>query len=132
MRRKFLTELWLFYIEGALTCSIGVCAIFILPDFPASTRWLTEEERQLALRRMKEDLGVDDEDEAGTGGKAHGLYLAVTEWKAWLFAFVVAAQVIALSFNAYFPTLSATLGHNPTVTLPLVAPPFTFALIVAR
>lgn len=55
--------------------------MFILPDFPDSTRWLTEEERRLALRRMKEDVGVGDQGETETGGRAYGLYLAVTDWK---------------------------------------------------
>lgn len=80
---------------------------------------------------MKEDVGVGDESETETEGRAHGLHLAVTDWKVWLFAFALAAQVVALSFNAYFPTLTATLGYNPTVTLLLVAPPFVFAMIVA-
>lgn len=114
-----------------MTSFVAVCAMFILPDFPASTRWLTQEERQLALRRMQEDVGVGDEGETETGERAHGLYLAVTDWKVWLFALALTAQVVALSFNAYFPTLSATLGYSPTVTLLLVAPPFIFAGFVA-
>ncbi|KAH0839991.1 MFS general substrate transporter [Lanmaoa asiatica] len=122
---------WLFYIEGALTCFVAFCALFILPDFPASTRWLTEEERRLALRRMKEDVGIGDQNETERGGRAHGLYLAVADWRVWLFALAMTAQVVALSFNAYFPTLSATLGYNPTVTLLLVAPPFIFTVVVA-
>lgn len=80
---------------------------------------------------MKEDVGVGDQGETETGGRGHGLYLAVTDWKVWLFALAMTAQVTALSFNAYFPTLSATLSYNPTVTLLLVAPPFVFTVIVA-
>ena len=40
-------------------------------------------------------------------------------------------MVVSLSFNAYFPTLTATLGYNRTVTLLLCAPPWAFATIVA-
>ncbi|KAG0696836.1 MFS general substrate transporter [Suillus ampliporus] len=122
---------WLFYIEGALTVFVALCAVFILPDFPTTTKWLSDDERRLALRRMEEDTGIGDQTETEQGGRTHGLYLAVTDWKVWWFAFVAATQVAALSFNAYFPTLSATLGYNPTVTLLLVAPPFVFAVIVA-
>jgi len=121
---------WLFYIEGALTVFVAICAIFILPDFPTTTTWLSDDERRLALRRMQEDAGVGDQEETETGGRAHGLYLAVTDWKVWWFAMAVNAIVVSLSFNAYFPTLSATLGYNPTVSLLLVAPPFIFAVIV--
>jgi hypothetical protein len=33
---------------------------FILPNFPRTTGWLTEEERQLAIWRLEEDVGEDD------------------------------------------------------------------------
>ncbi|KAL0950044.1 hypothetical protein HGRIS_010052 [Hohenbuehelia grisea] len=122
---------WLFYIEGALTIFVAVCAIFILPDFPATTKWLSPLERRLALRRMEEDVGVGDQDETEEGGHASGLWLAISDWKVWWLALALTSQVVALSFNAYFPTLSATMGFNPTVTLLLCAPPFVFAAIVA-
>jgi len=120
---------WLFYIEGALTVFIAIIAMFVLPDFPATTSWLTPQERALAIRRMEEDAGVGDE--AQTEGTHSGLYLAVTDWKVWWLSFALTAQVVALSFNAYFPTLSATMGFNPTVTLLLCAPPFVFTALFA-
>ena len=50
---------WLFYIEGALTMFVAIIAIFILPDFPATSRtWLSPEEVRLAEKRMEEDVGV--------------------------------------------------------------------------
>ncbi|KAF7313294.1 FCP1-like proteiny domain-containing protein [Mycena chlorophos] len=121
---------WLFYIEGALTIFIAVVAIFVLPDFPTTSKWLSPEERELALLRMQEDVGVGDQGETETGGPLHGLMLAITDWKVWWLAFALTAQVIALSFNAFFPTLTATLGYNPTVTLLLCAPPFAFSALV--
>lgn len=122
---------WLFYIEGALTILVAFCAIFILPDFPTTTRWLSDEERRLALRRMQEDAGVGDEGETESGGHLHGLWLAVKDWKVWWMAVAMTSEVTALSFNAYFPTLSATMGFDPTVTLLLCAPPFVFTAIMA-
>ncbi|PPR06575.1 hypothetical protein CVT24_001756 [Panaeolus cyanescens] len=128
---------WLFYIEGALTIAVAVIAIFILPDFPSTTRWISDEERRLAMRRMEEDAGVGDEVQADADGQQskqgpfHGLYLAVTDIWVWWFALMLTSQTVALSFNAYFPTLSATMGFNRTVTLLLCAPPFIFAAICA-
>ncbi|TFK55474.1 MFS general substrate transporter, partial [Heliocybe sulcata] len=117
---------WLFYIEGSLTVFVAICAIFILPDFPATTRWLSEPERRLAMRRLEEDVGVGDQAETEVG-QMRGLVMALTDWKVWWLAMAMLAQVIALSFNAYFPTLTATLGFDTTVTLLLCAPPFVFA-----
>ncbi|KAH9900037.1 MFS general substrate transporter [Cubamyces lactineus] len=124
---------WLFYIEGALTVFVALCAMFVLPDFPATTRrwWLSDDERRLAMRRMEEDAGVGDEAETEVGGQTAGLWLAVKDWKVWWMAFAMTSQVVALSFNAYFPTLSATMGFDPTVSLLLCAPPFVFTAIMA-
>ncbi|KAI0050192.1 MFS general substrate transporter [Auriscalpium vulgare] len=123
---------WLFYIEGALTMFVAACAIFVLPDFPTTTRWLTPEERALAMRRMATDYaGIGDQQETETGRPLHGLRLAVTDWKVWWLALAMTSEVTALSFNAYFPTLSQTLGYDRTVTLVLCAPPFIWAAIEA-
>ncbi|EGO19879.1 hypothetical protein SERLADRAFT_453200 [Serpula lacrymans var. lacrymans S7.9] len=105
---------WLFYIEGSLTVFVAICAIFILPDFPRNTSWLTPQERRLAIKRMEEDLVNSDPE--GEASQANGLKLALTDWKVWWFAFALCLQIVAVSFNMFFPTLSATMGFNPTVT----------------
>ncbi|KAM3498319.1 hypothetical protein MY10362_008354 [Beauveria mimosiformis] len=43
------------YVEGCMTIGFAVIAIFILPDFPATTSWLTPEEREYAIRRLAAD-----------------------------------------------------------------------------
>lgn len=40
---------WLFIIEGVATIAIAFGCFFILPNFPRTTKWLTEEERTLAV-----------------------------------------------------------------------------------
>ncbi|KAJ4482724.1 sugar transporter [Lentinula lateritia] len=122
---------WLFYIEGSLTVFVAICAMFILPDFPTTTKWLTPSERTLAVQRMKEDAGVGDQGETEVGGQSSGLVQALSDWRVWWMSLAMTAQVVSLSFNAYFPTLSATLGFNDTVTLLLCAPPFAFASLAA-
>ncbi|PFH46169.1 hypothetical protein AMATHDRAFT_77797 [Amanita thiersii Skay4041] len=120
---------WLFYVEGALTVFIAMLAIFILPDFPATDRYLTPQERALAMKRMEEDVGIGDE--AETEGQGNGLWLAITDWKVWWLSLTLTSEVVALSFNAYFPTLTSTLGYNRTISLLLVAPPFVFTAIMS-
>lgn len=121
---------WLFYIEGALTVAIAIAAFFILPDFPATTSFLSADERRLAELRMQEDAGVGDEEDKH-GSFSRGFFMAMKDWKVWWMALALTAQVVGLSFNAYFPTLTATLGYSRTVTLLLCAPPWGFAAIVA-
>ncbi|KLO18029.1 MFS general substrate transporter [Schizopora paradoxa] len=116
---------WLFYIEGSLTIAVAIAAIFILPDFPTTTRWLSPIERSLAIRRMEEDgnIGAKPSHKSNTHW-AHGLWLAVIDWKVWWLTLALTSEVTALSFNAFFPTLTATLGFDTTISLVLVAPPF--------
>ncbi|KAK0206439.1 sugar transporter [Desarmillaria ectypa] len=120
---------WLFYIEGSLTVFVAFLAIFILPDFPATTKWLSPLERQLAIQRMEEDVGVGDQNETEDGSPLGGLWLALTDWKIWWMSLALTAQVVGLSFN--HALYSATMGYNRTVTLLLCAPPFIFTTILS-
>lgn len=72
----------------------AVVAIFVLPDFPSTTRFLSPIERRLAEVRMAEDVGETDEEE---GGALRGFILAVTDWKVWWLSFALTAQVIGLA-----------------------------------
>ncbi|KAG1848388.1 major facilitator superfamily domain-containing protein [Suillus tomentosus] len=121
---------WLFYIEGGITISVAICAMFILPDFPYNTRWFTSEERELAISRLAED-GHDNADRLGKQTTMQGLRDAVSDWKVWFFAFATMFQILGQSFTGYFPTLCATLGYDATVTLLLCAPPWVFGGMIA-
>ncbi|KAG9083218.1 hypothetical protein FRC07_013978, partial [Ceratobasidium sp. 392] len=88
---------WLFYIEGALTMGVAVAAIFILPDFPGTTRWLSPEERRLA-----EDVGGEVDKDTAEEGHFYGFFLAMKDWKVWWFAMTLTGITVGLSFNAFF------------------------------
>ncbi|KIK39077.1 hypothetical protein CY34DRAFT_352225 [Suillus luteus UH-Slu-Lm8-n1] len=120
---------WLFYVEGSITMFVAICAMFILPDFPHNTRWLSPEERALAVSRLAED--GDSRVELWNKTSMQGLRDAVSDWKVWWFTAAYTVQLLSQSFAAYFPTLSATMGYNTTVTLLLCAPPWVFSTIAA-
>lgn len=56
---------------------VAFSAFFILPDFPRTTTWLTEEEKQLAAWRLDEDIGEDDWVSSKQQTFFHGAKLAV-------------------------------------------------------
>ncbi|KAG2338781.1 MFS general substrate transporter [Suillus weaverae] len=118
---------WLFFIEGGITMFVAICAMFILPDFPHNTRWLTPEERALAISRLAKDGHgrVDVKERTST----QGLWDALSDWKVWGFVAAYIAQLLGQSFFAYFPTLSATMGYNTTISLLLCAPPWVLSTI---
>lgn len=125
---------WLFYVEGTLTILVAILAMFILPDFPATSgSWLTPLEIRLAERRMRENVGnmgsnKDDED---SNDQMKGLILALSDWKVWWLALIEATTITSVSFGVFFPTLSATMGYSRAVTLLLCAPPWLVATVVA-
>ncbi|KAF8075812.1 MFS general substrate transporter [Lyophyllum atratum] len=121
---------WLFFIEGAITIAVAIIAMFILPDFPeTSSGWLTPAEQALAIRRMQEDAALMPQHE--NIGERGGLVMALKDWKVWWLAAIYAVILLSVSFDVYFPTLTATLGYNRTISLVLCAPPSIAVTIVA-
>ncbi|KAG1823660.1 major facilitator superfamily domain-containing protein [Suillus subaureus] len=123
---------WLFFVEGYLTVFVGICGMFILPDFPSSpARWLTSAELSLARKRMEEDLRGYGPAEPNSSGGFSDLLSIITDWSAWLIATASACCCASLSFNQFFPTLVATMGYSPTISLLLCAPPCFVSIITA-
>jgi MFS family permease len=146
---------WLYWIEGAATMVIAISAIFILPDLPHNSRGFTEEERAVAVLRMTEDVGegtflipflalrwlrqywetmliiyTADEDSSEQSPWA-GLVMAVKDLKIYVMMLTFTAYVVGLSFNAFFPSLTKTLGFGYVTTLLMSAPPWAFACVIS-
>ncbi|UKZ93312.1 uncharacterized protein TrAFT101_008232 [Trichoderma asperellum] len=121
---------WLFFIEGAATMAIAISAALILPDLPTNARGFTEEEKQVAQLRMLEDVGEADTDSSGQG-VFDGLIMCGKDIKVYLMMLTLTAYVVGLSFNAFFPTLTGTLGFAYVPTLLMSSPPWVFACLVS-
>ncbi|KAL0574877.1 hypothetical protein V5O48_007089 [Marasmius crinis-equi] len=138
---------WLFFIEGAITMFIGFCAMWLLPDYPNNTRWISASDRRLAQARLADDAGEADQDNASdsqviphprivplslsvSNSPLYGLKLALADPKVLIFAIMTTAQLLGLSFINFFPTLTQTLGFSTTITLVLAAPPWLVATVV--
>ncbi|KAH6723812.1 major facilitator superfamily domain-containing protein [Leptodontidium sp. MPI-SDFR-AT-0119] len=114
---------WLFIIEGVVTFGVAFLTLFLLPDYPNNTRWLTVEERELAHGRILRDT-VGREDSKGVRA---GLMEALKDPKLYLFALMQNMHLNATSFNQFFPSVVKALGYTPVVTLVLTSPPTLFA-----
>ncbi|KAF5969175.1 hypothetical protein FBULB1_10368 [Fusarium bulbicola] len=114
---------WLFILQGAVTFVIAVIGYFVLPDFPLTTRWLTEEERQLAHNRMELDT-VGNKGETST---FKGLKQAASDPMVWIFCAMAHLHLAANGFKNFFPSVVKTLGFNTTITLVLTCPPYLIA-----
>ncbi|KAH7259891.1 hypothetical protein FSOLCH5_009740 [Fusarium solani] len=114
---------WLFILQGAVTFVIAVVGYFVLPDFPQTTWWLTQEERDLAYNRMELDT-VGNKGETST---LEGLRQAAKDPMVWVFCFMAHLHLAANGFKNFFPTVVKTLGFNTTITLVLTCPPYLIA-----
>lgn len=120
---------WVFILEGIITVVIAVAAFFVLPNFPRTTSWLTEEERQLAVYRLQEDVGEDDWVSPESQSFFGGLKLALMDVKTWILTILLLSIVSSASVTNFFPTVVKTLGYSNVTTLLLTAPPYVLAVI---
>ncbi|KAL4934560.1 putative MFS transporter [Aspergillus undulatus] len=109
---------------GAVTIFIAICAIFILPNFPRTTGWLSEEEKQLAAWRLEEDIGEDDWVDSEQQSFLHGDMLAFSDIKTWILVLLILCIVSSASVTNFFPTVVETLNYGNIETLLLTAPPY--------
>ncbi|KAE8147460.1 MFS general substrate transporter [Aspergillus avenaceus] len=122
---------WLFIIEGAITIAVAFSSIFILPNFPRTTSWLSEEEKELAAWRLEEDIGEDDWVDSKQQSFRYGAKLAFTDIKTYLLIFLILGIVSSASVTNFFPTVVETLHYGKIKTLCLTAPPYCAAVFSA-
>jgi MFS family permease len=101
---------WLFILQGAVTFVIAVVGYFILPDFPLTTRWLTEEERQLAYNRMELDT-VANQGETST---MQGLKQAASDPMVWIFCAMAHLHLAANGFKNFVSYTNSVTGKPLT------------------
>ena len=121
---------WLYIIEGAITCTLGLAVTVVLPDFPETWKLLSPEMRSVAARRLAVDSAEADIDDSGGMGQLRGLKLAMMDIKTYVLAIAYHSITGASGFQNYFPTLTETLGkskgYSKEISLVLVAPPYIF------
>ncbi|EXF74663.1 TNA1 is necessary for nicotinic acid import into the cell [Colletotrichum fioriniae PJ7] len=129
--RGLLAWRWLFIIEGSLTVAIALGAFFVLPDFPANTKWLTDQERQLAMWRMEVDAaGEEDWTSSSSQPIFDGFKMILVDPINWILVVLVYGAASSISINSFFPTVVASLGKDRITTLLLTSPPYLLACIV--
>ncbi|KAI0099493.1 MFS general substrate transporter [Daldinia grandis] len=120
---------WLFIIEGVITVGIAFAAFWILPNFPRTTSWLSEEEKALAVWRLEEDIGEDDWIDSEHQSLWTGASLAFADLKTWVLLVLLFGIVASGSVTNFFPAVVKTLGYSNVITLLLTCPPYVLTVI---
>ena len=74
---------WIFILEGLATVLVGIASFWMVFDFPDEAHFLSDEDRQRVIRRLKEDQQSSAEFEAF---RTDYFYASVKDWKTWLYA----------------------------------------------
>ncbi|KAF4953341.1 hypothetical protein FGADI_6107 [Fusarium gaditjirri] len=112
-------------IEGCATYPAALVTYFVVPDYPATTAWLSDEERRIAVLRMAED--ASKEDDRADVSAWEGAKMAFTDPALYMIWIMQLGLNTAAAFTNFFPTIVKTLGYSSTITLLLSAPPYVFA-----
>ncbi|KAM0224754.1 hypothetical protein ACHAQD_001548 [Fusarium lateritium] len=121
---------WLFIIEGVAAIGFSFVAAFALPNYPHTTKWLSEEERAFAAWRLAQD--ISEVDAYGESTVWDGVKMAVRDYRLYLFVLLQHVSLVSQTFQYFFPTIVGTLGYGKITTLWLTAPAWfaTFLLSV--
>lgn len=100
---------------------MALMAMFFLPNYPATTRWLSAEEKHFAAWRLLADVNEEDE-RHGRWSTLDGLRLALQDGRLYLFVLLQHVSLLSQTFQYFFPAIVGTLGYGAIDTLWLTAP----------
>ncbi|KAF7588141.1 hypothetical protein BBP40_006141 [Aspergillus hancockii] len=128
---------WLFIIEGAATVGFALIAMYILPDFPATTKRLSDRERYIALARLQLDDVTAMTEDGERLSPWQAILGSVKDWRTWMFVIGYMVIVGASTLSYFYPTLVEGLfGDASTMrinflTIPIYAVAFVCTGITA-
>lgn len=123
---------WLFIIEGVGSSFLGCFTWMFMPDWPATTKFLTEEERVLAAQRLAYDgLGNTTGGEKTSEWKA--VKLCFTDWRVYCLILLYMLSTGAQTIQYFVPTLVSSMGYSgydaQYHTIPVYASALVFILV---
>ncbi|KAK3905519.1 major facilitator superfamily domain-containing protein [Staphylotrichum tortipilum] len=118
---------WIFILEGLLTFVVAVIAYKVMQDYPATAKFLTQEERDEIQARLKLDRSslADEFD-------MKYFWDALRDWKIWVHMFITIGIYTGLySYSLFLPTIINDLGtaKTPQMAQLMTVPPYVVACI---
>ena len=111
---------WLFLLEGLPSVLLGFGLLWLLPDRPATAKWLSADEKEILHRRLAEE----------PPGQLHGLWQMLTDRRIWIFIIPDFSIVIGLyGLGLWMPQIIKGLGFSNLETGFLVVLPYGLAMI---
>ncbi|KAL9050802.1 MAG: hypothetical protein Q9162_006423 [Coniocarpon cinnabarinum] len=124
---------FIFFLEGAITLIFGLVTIAFLPHTPAHAKFLSQDERDLAAKRM----AVDAAHSTTTGDVKeekfdwHWVRMALLNWNTILLSLNFFAIITPIySYSLFLPTIIRDLGYSRVNAQLLTVPPNFAAFLV--
>ncbi|CAJ2507137.1 Uu.00g083230.m01.CDS01 [Anthostomella pinea] len=118
---------WLFILEGIPSCLSSLVVWFFLPDYPEDAKWLTIQERDLAVQR----LAIE-----GSKGYHKAMSWAdaketLTDWRLWgHYVVYFGISVPFSSLSLFTPSITAGLGYKDLQAQLMTVPPYAVAYVI--
>ncbi|KAJ5621655.1 hypothetical protein N7528_006438 [Penicillium herquei] len=123
---------WIFIIEGLFPVACSIAVWFFLPDTPETAHFLTVEEKEFIINRLKVETGADNTDKVGWSSIKETLM----DWK--IYAMTVTYQGVSVGvygFTSVLPTVVEDMGYHSAIaqlmTVPIYMSAVIFVLIIA-
>ncbi|KND91828.1 putative transporter [Tolypocladium ophioglossoides CBS 100239] len=120
----------IFAIEGIATCVLGIVAFFALPDRPETAKWLSNEEKDLAIARIKsERIGTTELVDAFSWAKIKlGIFNPVVLATATIF---LLDNITVYGISFFLPTIVRTIYPDRSVPAHqlLTVPPYVVGAV---
>lgn len=118
---------WLFIFEGVVTIAFGLVVWWLLPDFPATAKWLTEKEKAFIQARLPGNAPQASE----ANFRWREIIEALKDVRLWLFTLIWALYTVGTSgVRFYQPTVIANLGYTDIASAQLLNLPISIFSIV--
>ncbi|OMJ22309.1 putative transporter [Smittium culicis] len=106
---KFMKFQNIFFLEGILTLAICFASFFLIRDYPDQANFFTAEEKELVVRRLKQEQGMASETHATFKQTLH----TMLDWKMWTFAVIFYGLNNAyVVLGIFAPTLIRSFGYS--------------------
>jgi ACS family tartrate transporter-like MFS transporter len=110
---------WMIVLEGIPSLLCGLATLWVLPDGPATAKWLSDEEKRIIAARLA----------AEPKGALHGLRELLTDRRIWILMipdFSIVFPLYALNF--FMPQMVHGMGYSIGETGVIVALPYLLAM----
>jgi len=115
---------WIFLLEGLATVVFAVASFFLIVDYPETATFLTVEEKQYLLERLRVDRSS-----SSMLFDMRFVWAAFKDWKVYLQTGIYIGFILPIyALSLFLPTIITELGFTAAHAQLLTVPPYIAAL----